>query len=255
MLAPRMVIRNRRSRHGRRAFAALLRLGLLLALAAGPARAAPEPLEPAFAWNAIGRVNVPHGFCTGTLVGPSEVLTAAHCLRDARRGRTYAPDEVHFVAGWRRGTWIAHARARAFRLAPDLAFDERGVPARLETDWAVLQLERALLDLDLLAPLPVGWPGGRPQAAPAAQLLGYAQDRPHLPVRLAPCAVEPVEPGRGLLLHACVASQGLSGAPLLVPGAGGWSVVAVHLGSIVDQGRRMGVAVPVRRLLPESLFR
>jgi len=225
-------------------------------LGGSPAVAAPEPLEPAFTWNAIGRVNVPHGFCTGTLVGPSEVLTVAHCLWSRRRERLYDPDEVHFVAGWRRGSHIAHARASAFRLASDLVFDARGLPTRLETDWAVLRLERALLDLDLLQPLAVGWPGGRPTAARSAQLLGYAQDRPHLPVRLAPCPIESASGPAGLLLHGCVASQGLSGAPLLVPdGTTGWSVVGVHLGSILHEGRRVGVAIPVRRMLPDSLWR
>ncbi|BCX19493.1 MAG: hypothetical protein KatS3mg117_3175 [Geminicoccaceae bacterium] len=249
MLRPAMPSGKPSARSAVAAF--LLTVGLL---GGSPAFAAPEPVEPAFVWNAIGRVNVPHGFCTGTLVGPSEVLTAAHCLRHPRRGRLYDPDEVHFVAGWRRGRYVAHARAASFRLAPDLAFDARGLPTRLEADWAVLRLERALLDLDLLQPLAVGWPGGRPDAGRAAQLLGYAQDRPHLPVRLEPCPIEPNGPA-GLLLHGCVAHQGLSGAPLLVPAATGWNVVAVHLGSILYEGRRIGVAVPVRRTLPADLWR
>ncbi|MCS6877200.1 MAG: serine protease [Geminicoccaceae bacterium] len=217
--------------------------------------AVPEPLEPLFAWNAIGRVNVPHGFCTGTLVGASEVLTAAHCLWSRRRGRLYDPDEVHFVAGWRRGSWVAHARAASFRLAPDLVFDARGLPERLETDWAVLRLAQPLSGFELLRPLPVGWPGGRPRPEPEAQLLGYAQDRPHLPVRLGPCPVAAEDLRGSLVLHGCPAPQGLSGAPLLVPDGGAWSVVGVHLGSVAVSGRRMGAAIPVRRILPDWLFR
>ncbi len=240
----------------------LTRIGALLTLSvlagavlAGRALAAPEVLEPNFTWNAIGRVNVPHGFCTGTLVGPSEVLTVAHCLFHPRQRRLYDPEEVHFVAGWRRGAFVAHARAASFRTAPGLTFGADGAPTRLEDDWAVLRLERALLDLDLLQPLPVGRPRGASQADRAAQLLGYARDRPHLPVRLAPCPIE-AAPGRpGLVLHGCVAARGLSGAPVLVPAGSSWSVVAVHLGSVLVDGRRLGVAVPVQRAVPAGAFR
>lgn len=232
-------------------------IGWLFALfaLARTAQAAPEPLEPFFAWNAIGRVNVPHGFCTGALVSASEVLTVAHCLWARRRGRLYDPDEVHFVAGWRRGTWVAHARAVSFRLSPDLAFDERGMPTRLDADWAVLRLERPLAGVELLHPLPVGWPEGRPRAESRAQLLGYAQDRPHLPVRLAPCPVVAQDRAGPLIFHECPAPQGLSGAPLLVPDGEKWSVVGVHLGSVLLAGRRVGAAVAVRRTVPDSLFR
>lgn len=37
-------------------------------------------------WNAVGRLNVNGGFCTGALIEPDLVVTAAHCVYVARTG-------------------------------------------------------------------------------------------------------------------------------------------------------------------------
>ncbi|MDN3719670.1 trypsin-like serine protease [Roseibium salinum] len=67
-------------------------------------------------WPSIGRVNVA-GFrstsmCTGTLIAPTVVLTAAHCLHDLRTLKPFPADDVLFFSPGFGGTSTRHGWKR-----------------------------------------------------------------------------------------------------------------------------------------------
>jgi protease YdgD len=196
-------------------------------------------------WAAIGRVNRGSGgFCTGTLVASDLVLTAAHCLYDRRTGKRVSPDNLHFVASYRRGDYAAHSVASASFHPPAFSYKGGATFARIANDWALLVLRHPMA----LKPIPVRRLSDEEKRStgPASGKLmraGYGQDRPHLLSLHAGCSISADRGDGNVLFHTCDATRGGSGSPLIIKTEDGYVIVALAIGVANGEGMERGLAV------------
>lgn len=159
-------------------------------------------------WEAVGRLNISgRNMCTGALIAPNLVLTAAHCLYDPQTGRAVKPDSIRFEAGLNGRFAKAARQVVKAAIHPNYVFRAVG-DAQIGYDLAVLRLDRPI-STEHIQPFATSSQAVR---GDAVGVMSYSYEHRDRPNWEQPCHV--LARKEQTMVMSCRVEYGASGSPV-----------------------------------------
>jgi protease YdgD len=191
----------------------------------------PIPKEDRATWQAVGQVSRgetnARGLCTGTLIAPDMVITAAHCVAN-RDGVPALASKLNFAAGLDGTTSVAKRKGKRIMVHPAYYVTE-GV-AKAAYDVAILVLEKPIARKKVK---PVALADMPPTLGPIT-ILGYQAGRADTLNGREDCLMVQSQPAYFGLN--CGVISGNSGGPALQLHNGEWQIVGVVTAKVGYRG-------------------